>query len=201
MKVVVFNGSPRRNGNTARLCARFCGVLEAEGVATEIVQVGGKLVHGCLECDHCRRTGIEACVQTDDPFNEWFQKMRAADGIVLATPVFVGGVTSELKAVIDRACYISRMRVRVQGQDNIFKHKVAAPLIAVRRAGAMQAYFNIMSWFAISDMIVPTSSYFNFAFGLKPGDVEHDPEGLKTVDDLARNMAWLLRRVVDSEDR
>lgn len=197
MKVVVFNGSPRKKGNTAQLCERFCGILAQEGIETEIIQVGGRMVRGCLECNHCRRTGKEECVQKDDPFNEWFEKMKEADGIVLATPVFVGNVTAEMKALIDRACYISRMRVRVQGQDNIFKHKVAVPLIAVRRAGAMQAYFNIMSWFAISDMIVPTSSYFNFAFGLEPGDVLNDPEGMKTVDDLAHNMAWVMKRVVD----
>lgn len=196
MKVVVFNGSPRRNGNTAQLCERFCGVLAREEIKTEIIQVGGKMIHGCLECNHCRRSGKEECIQKDDPFNEWFEKMKEADGIVLATPVFVGNVTAEMKALIDRACYISRMRVRVQGQDNIFKYKVAVPLIAVRRAGAMQAYFNIMSWFAISDMIVPTSSYFNFAFGLEPGDVLNDPEGMKTVDDLARNMAWVMKRIV-----
>lgn len=195
MHVAVFNGSPRRNGNSARLCKLFCETLAAEDISSEIIQVGGVRVHGCLECNHCRRSGEEVCVQKDDPFNEWFEKMRAADGIVLATPVFVGNVTSEMKALIDRACYISRMRVRVQGQDNIFKHKVAAPLIAVRRAGAMQAYFNIMSWFAISDMIVPTSSYFNFAFGLDPGDVDSDAEGIRTVKDLAANMAWLLKKL------
>lgn len=195
MKVVIFNGSPRRKGNTSILCHRFSDFLEREGISTEIFQVGGQVVRGCLECDYCRRSGSERCIQTEDPFNDWFEKMKEADGIVLASPVFVGSVSSEMKALIDRACYISRARVRVEGKDNLFKHKVGVPLLAVRRAGAMQAYFTILSWFAISDMIIPTSSYFNFAFGLAPGEVLDDPEGLKTVDDLASNMAWLLRKL------
>ena len=95
MHVAVFNGSPRRNGNTARLCKLFCETLAAEDTSSELIQVGGVKVHGCLACNHCRRTGVDVCIQQDDPFNDWSEKMRPAAGSVLATPIFVGTLTSE----------------------------------------------------------------------------------------------------------
>ncbi len=188
MKVVAFNGSARKDGNTATLLRYVLAELEAEGIETELVQLSGKTIHGCLACRTCSTRKDGRCAQQDDYGNECIEKMLAADGILLGSPTYVADVSSEIKALMDRACLVSR------ANGNMFRHKAGAAVVAVRRAGAMHAFDALNHFFLISEMIVPGSSYWNIGIGRDKGDVERDEEGIQTMQTLGRNMAWLLKR-------
>jgi len=189
VKVVAFNGSARKDGNTATLLNRVLRVLEAEGFETELVQLAGEQVRGCNACRTCYTTKNKRCVIEDDKVNEYIQKMLDADGVLLGSPVYFSMMTPEMKALIDRAGYVAR------ANDDMFKRKVGAAVVAVRRAGAMPTFDAINHFFLISQMIVPGSSYWNIGFGRKKGDVEGDEEGMQTMEDLGRNMAWLIKKL------
>jgi multimeric flavodoxin WrbA len=189
MKVVAFNGSPRTDGNTAILIGHVLRELEAEGISTEVVQVGGEPIRGCTACRACHTSGTQRCINDDDIVNECIAKMVEADGIVLGSPVYFADVTTEMKALIDRAGYVSR------GNGDLFRRKVGAAVIAVRRGGAIHAFDTINHFFLLGQMIVPGSSYWNFAFGREKGEVEQDVEGIQTMKTLGQNMAWLLKRL------
>ena len=195
MHVVAFNGSPRKNGNTARLVRHCLDTLEAEGISTEIVQVGGTNIRGCCSCLSCRKNGVEVCSITSDPFNEWIEKMKNAEGIILASPVYMFGTTPEMKALIDRASFIARGRVRRGEQGSMFYRKVGGAISAVRRAGAIQALQTMISMFAVTQMIVPMSNYWTFGMGEAPGEVEQDAEGWRCMEELGRNMAWVMKKL------
>ncbi len=188
MKVIAFNGSSRKDGNTAILLKRVLQVLEAEGIQTELVQLAGAPIRGCNACRACYTTKNNRCAIEDDKVNLYIQKMLKADGIILGSPVYFSMMTPELKALIDRAGYVAR------ANDDMFKKKVGAAVVAVRRAGAMPTFDAINHFFLISQMIVPGSSYWNIGIGRKKGDVESDEEGMATMDDLGKNMAWLLKK-------
>ncbi len=189
MKVVAFNGSPRQDGNTCRLIRHVFGPLEAAGIATESVQVGGRPTHGCVACHQCFRNKDGRCVQTGDMMNEWSAKMRAADGIILASPTYFADVTPELKALIDRAGFVAG------ANGSFLRRKVGAAVVAVRRGGAIHAFDTINHFFLIREMIVPGSCYWNMGIGREKGEVEKDEEGIRTMTLLGENMAWLLRKV------
>ncbi len=189
MKVVAFNGSPRKKGNTGLLLRRVLKVLEIEGIETEIVQVGGKLFRGCTACYQCFANKDGRCALDDKLTNEWIAKMRAADGILLGSPTYYADITPELKALIDRAGFVSG------ANGSFLKRKVGAAVIAVRRAGAVHAFDTINHFFLINQMIVPGSCYWNMGIGLEPGTVTEDEEGLRTMDVLGENMAWLLGKL------
>jgi multimeric flavodoxin WrbA len=189
VKVVAFNGSARKDGNTATLLRRVLRVLEAEGFETELVQLAGEQVRGCNACRTCYTTKNKRCVIEDDKVNEYIQKMLEADGVLLGSPVYFSMMTPEMKALIDRAGYVAR------ANEDMFKRKVGAAVVAVRRAGAMPTFDAINHFFLISQMIVPGSSYWNIGFGRKKGDVEGDEEGMQTMEDLGRNMAWLIKKL------
>jgi multimeric flavodoxin WrbA len=193
MKVVAFNGSPRRNGNTARLIEAVLQELEHEGIATTTVQVGGRDLHGCRACYKCRETRDQRCAQSDDILNDCIQAMIGADGIVLGSPTYFADLTPELKALIDRSGFVAKMN------GDMLKRKVGAAVVSVRRAGAIHAFDSINHYFTISQMIIPGSSYWNIGIGNEPGAVEKDEEGLRHLRTLGQNMAWLLRRLF--EDR
>lgn len=186
MKILAFNGSPRKNGNTSQLIDACFAPLQEKGYETEMVQVGGTLLHGCNGCCSCRQTGH--CVFKDDPVNEWIEKIKTADAIILASPTYYANMTSEMKAFIDRAGY-------VLGPTGILARKVGAPIVAARRGGAMNTYNTLMAFFGINNMIVPMSSYWNIGFGREKGEVQNDEEGLKTMTNLGKNMAWLLEKL------
>jgi multimeric flavodoxin WrbA len=188
MKVLAINGSARKDGNTADLVRRVFDVLEAEGIETEMVQLADKTLRGCTACMKCFENKDGRCVVTGDVVNECIEKMLAADGIILASPTYFADVTSEMKALIDRAGLVSR------ANDFLFRRKIGAAVIAVRRGGEIHAFDTINHFFFISQMIVPGSNYWNFGFGLKPGDVAGDEEGLETMKVLGENMAWLLKK-------
>ena len=187
LSVVAFNGSPRKDGNTVPLINHVFDVLQAEGIATELVQVGGNLIHGCVACYQCFQKKNGRCVQ-DDMVNDWIAKMRQADGIIFASPTYFADITTELKTLIDRAGFV------VGANDNFLKRKVGAAVIAVRRAGAIHAFDTINHFFFIRQMIVPGSCYWNMGIGRDKGEVEKDTEGIKTMTVLGENMAWLLKK-------
>jgi multimeric flavodoxin WrbA len=189
LKVVAFNGSARKDGNTALLLHRVLQVLEAEGVETELIQLAGEQIRGCNACRTCFSTKNNRCVIEDDSVNAYIQKMVEADGVILGSPVYFSMMSPELKALIDRAGYVAL------ANDSLFKRKVGAAVVAVRRAGAIPTFDAINHFFLISQMIIPASSYWNVGFGRKKGDVAGDEEGLKTMEDLGENMAWLIKKL------
>ena len=191
MKVIAINGSARKDGNTADLVRRVFEALEAEGIETEMIQLAGKTLRGCTACMKCFENKDGRCAVTGDVVNECIEKMTAADGIILASPTYFADISAELKALIDRAGLVSR------ACDFLFRRKVGAAVIAVRRGGEIHAFDSINHFFLISQMIVPGSSYWNFGFGLKPGDVADDEEGLETMKVLGENMAWLLKKTCE----
>ncbi len=191
MKVVAFNGSPRKNGNTYHALKTVCQVLEQNGIETEIVQVGGKLLWGCQGCNSCRENPEHRCILGDDGMNGFFDKMVEADGILIGSPVYYGNVSTETKALIDRCGMLAG------ANGAALKRKVGAPVIAVRRAGSNFTYAAINYFFGISQMIIPTSRYWNMTLALNEGDYEKDAEGIETFRVLGENMAWLLKKLED----
>uniref|UniRef100_UPI0032166A5E flavodoxin family protein n=1 Tax=uncultured Draconibacterium sp. TaxID=1573823 RepID=UPI0032166A5E len=189
MKVVAFNGSPRRNGNTSILIDEMFKIFNNEGIETEKIQLGNKPVHGCTACGKCREAQDRRCHIKNELLNTCIDKMIEADGIILGSPVYFADVTSEIKALMDVAGYVTR------GNGHLLKRKVGAGIMSVRRGGALTTFDAMNRFFLINQMIVPGSSYWNFAFGRNPGDVLNDEEGINTIKTLAENMAWLLKKV------
>lgn len=189
MKVVAFNGSPRKEGNTASLIKHVLAELDKEGIETEIVQIGGKSVHGCTACSKCFENRDRRCVIDNDIVNECIEKMLEADGIILASPTYFADLTPELKALIDRAGFVAK------ANSEMFRYKVGAAVVAVRRAGSIHVFDSINHFFTISQMIIPGSSYWNMGIGRAEGDVEKDDEGIQTMQILGQNMAWLLKKL------
>ncbi|MCD6338620.1 MAG: flavodoxin family protein [Verrucomicrobia bacterium] len=184
MSTVLFNGSPRKGGNTELCLKRVEKKLQAHGIRTELIPLAEKEIHPCKVCLGCK--GKRRCAQDDD-LNELLAKMEQADGIIIGSPTWFGSVSGWVKNLIDRAGFVSRMN------GHMFYRKVGAPVVAVRRGGAVQTYNTIISFFAIDHFYIVGSSYWNFAFGLRPGEAAEDAEGMETMDDLADNMAHLLK--------
>lgn len=189
MKVVAINGSARKDGNTAELIRRVFAELEAEGVDTELVQLSGKEMHGCIACYQCFANKDGKCAVGSDYVNECIAKMTEADGIILGSPTYFTDVSAEMKALIDRAGLVAK------ANGNMFRRKVGAAVVAVRRAGSIHTFDSINHFFLIGEMIVPGSIYWNVGIGRDVGDVEGDEEGIKTMEVLGRNMAWLLKKL------
>jgi multimeric flavodoxin WrbA len=189
IKVVALNGSARKGGNTAILLRVVLKELEKEGIETELIELSGATIHGCLACRECSKKKDGHCGQKNDDGNALIDKMAAADGILLGSPTYVADITPEIKALIDRACLVSR------ANGSLFRRKVGAAVVAVRRAGAMHAFDALNHFFLISEMIIPGSSYWNIGIGREIGDVERDEEGMQTMKTLGQNMAWLLMKI------
>lgn len=192
MKILAFNGSPRPQGNTAQLLQTALAPLEAAGASVELVQIGGDVLRGCTACLTCRKLQNRRCVFADDIVNDCIAKMIDADGILIGSPTYFANVTTETKALIDRAGYVLR------GNGNLLSRKVGAAVVAVRRAGSMPAVHAIHDFFLISDMIVPGSTYWNLGIGRGEGDVQDDQEGLNTMHRLGENLLWLLQNLHQS---
>jgi len=189
MKVVAFNGSPRKEGNTATLMKHVLDELEKEEIETETVQIGGKSIHGCTACGKCVENKDRKCVIDKDIVNDCIEKMLEADGIILGSPTYFADLTPELKALIDRAGFVAG------ANGGLLRHKVGAAIVAVRRAGSIHVFDSINHLFTISQMIIPGSSYWNIGMGLDEGNVERDDEGIQTMHTLGQNMAWLLKKL------
>jgi multimeric flavodoxin WrbA len=189
MKVVAFNGSARKDGNTAILIRHVFQELDKEGIETELIQLSGSRIHGCIACMKCFENKDQRCSVKDDKVNDCIEKMLDADGIILGSPTYFANVSTEMKALIDRAGMVSRANGDMLGR------KVGAAVVAVRRAGAIHVFNSINHFFFIGQMIVPGSSYWNLGMGREKGAVEKDEEGIQTMKDLGRNMAWLLKKL------
>ncbi|MDD5735298.1 MAG: flavodoxin family protein [Methanothrix soehngenii] len=188
MKVIAFNGSPRRDGNTATLLAAVLRELESQGIETELVHLIGPLA-GCKACFKCKEMKNGRCIQDKDMINQCIEKMAAADGIIIGSPTHFADLTPETKALIDRAGFVA------MANGYMFKRKVGAAVVAVRRAGAIHVFDSINHLFLISQMIIAGSSYWNIGMGLEERDVERDQEGLATMRTLGQNMGWLLKKI------
>ncbi len=192
MKVIGFNGSARKDGNTAILIRKVFDELEAAGIATELVNLGPQSVNGCLACMKCFENKDGHCVQKNDSLNGWLDKMAAADGIILGTPVYFANISGQIKCFMDRAWMVAR------ANGSMFKRKVGASVVAARRAGAVSTFHAINSYFTISEMIVIGSSYWNMGYGREKGECLQDAEGLQIMADLGKNMAWLIKSIAGS---
>jgi len=189
MKVLAINGSAQKDGNTAALIHHVFEELHKEGIETELIQLAGKKIRGCTVCLKCFQNKDRRCAVTNDVLNECIEKMLAADAIILGSPTYFSNVTTEMKALIDRAGFVAK------ANGDMFARKVGAAVVAVRRAGSIHVFNSINHLFFISQMIVPGSSYWNMGIGLKKGDVENDTEGIETMKVLGRNMAWLMKKL------
>jgi multimeric flavodoxin WrbA len=189
MKVVGINGSAQKDGNTAVLINHVLRELENEGIETELIQLSGKQIRGCIVCLKCFQNRDQRCSVTNDALNECLEKMLAADGMILGSPVYFSNVSTEMKALIDRAGFVAK------ANGDMFQRKVGAAVVAVRRAGSIPTFDAINHFFLISQMIVPGSTYWNMGIGLQKGDVEKDEEGIGIMKTLGQNMAWLLKKV------
>lgn len=190
MKAIAFNGSPRQGGNTEYMLKTVLRELNDEGIATELVQVGGQLLRGCTACAWCRQSGAGRCVLDEDPLNGYIQKMREADAVLLGSPTYFADVTAEMKALMDRAGFVLRP------QEGLAR-KLGAALVTARRGGAIHTFDSLNHFFLINQMIVIGSSYWNDGLGGPPGAVASDDrEGVETARTLGRNMAWAMKRLV-----
>ena len=190
MKVTAFNGSGRKDGNTCLLLKTVLDELEEEGIETELVQMAEQdPIQGCIACYRCMERKNMKCAIETDPFNQYFEKINKANGLLLGSPVYFSDVTAGMKALMERTGLVAR------ANGNLLRRKVGAGVVAVRRAGSNHTLASLNYLFLISEMIIPGSSYWNMALGRKPGDVLEDAEGLQTMRDLGKNMAWLLRKI------
>jgi len=189
MKVVAFNGSPRKGGNTAQAIEVVLKELEKEGIQTEMIQIGGEPINSCKACFKCAKNQDKHCSITDDKLNLYIDKILESDGVIIGSPTYFSNVSSGVKAFIERAGMVAKVN------GDMYKRKVGAAVVVARRAGAVHVFSSINYFFFISQMIVPGSNYWNLGFGLNPGEVMKDEEGLNTFRTLGANMAWLLKKI------
>lgn len=185
MKVLAINSSARKNGNTAILINRIFEELNKEGIETEMIQLAGQIIEPCKACWACGGQGN--CVHRKDPFREIFDKMKEADGILLGSPVYSANISANMQALLERAAVVCDMN------PGLLTHKVGAAVVAARRGGALNAVDAMNHFFLNHEMYVVGSTYWNMAYGQLPGDVEKDVEGLSNMENLGKNMAWLLK--------
>jgi multimeric flavodoxin WrbA len=189
IRVVAFNGSSRKDGNTAILLNLVLDELKKEDIETELIQLAGETLSGCIACYRCRENKDQKCAVMNDRVNEYIGKMRQAQGILLGSPTYISDMTANMKALIERSTFVSRRN------GDMFKRKVGAAIISVRRAGSTHVLSSINYFFLINQMIIPGSSYWNMGIGRNPGEVKNDAEGIQTMKVLGQNMAWLLKKI------
>jgi multimeric flavodoxin WrbA len=193
MKVVALNGSARKDGNTAMLIHVVFEELKKEGIETELIQMAGKNIQGCLACYKCFKNKDRRCSVDKDILNDIMVRMEKAEGILLGSPTYFSDVTSGMRAFIERCGFVAR------ANDYMFKGKVGAAVVAVRRAGSIQAFTSMNLFLHYMQMFMPGSSYWNIGIGRDPGDVMKDEEGIQTMKTLGQNMAWLLKKLHSSQ--
>ncbi len=189
MKVTAFNSSARKDGNTAILLNMVLDELKAEGIETELIQMAGKPLQGCLACYKCFQNKNGRCSVEKDALNEYLARMRESDGILLGSPTYFSDVSASMRALIERVGFVGR------ANDFLLKRKAGAAVIAVRRAGGVNAFNSINLFLSYMQMIMPGSSYWHVGIGRDPGDVSQDKEGIETMQTLGKNMAWLLKKL------
>lgn len=186
MKAVLVNGSPNKNGNTAFALGLVEEELKKADIVTERIEIGTDAIHGCTGCGYCGREENRKCVFNDDVLNGTLETLFSADALIVGSPVYYAGINGALKCYLDRAFFVGMLN------GALFRHKVGAGLVAVRRGGEVAAWDQINKYFTISEMFVPSSRYWNMIFGMEPGEAAGDVEGVHTMKVLARNTAWLM---------
>lgn len=189
MKAVAFCGSARKDGNTAYLLNTVLAILTEKGVETELIELAGHEIPGCKACFGCMKNKNQRCVVENDPVNDCIAKMVDADVILLGSPTYFADVSSEMKALIDRAGMVGK------ANGDLYKRKLGAGVAAVRRAGAIHVFDSLNHFFLIGQMIVVGSSYWNIGIGREKEEVAGDEEGISTMKTLGENIAWLLEKV------
>ncbi|HKL83572.1 MAG TPA: flavodoxin family protein [Desulfobacter sp.] len=195
MKVLGFNGSPNKKGNTACSLNIIFEELENAGIETEMIQVGKKKIQGCTACHDCVKKQNEACSLDGDPVNEWIQKIKAADGILLGSPVHFSGVAGTMKSFLDRAFFVASVN------GGLFRNKVGAAVAAVRRSGGISTVDALNHYLNYSEMVMPSSNYWHVAHGLTPGEMKQDGEGKQIMAVLGKNMAWIMKIIEHGKEQ
>lgn len=194
MKVLAINSSARKDGNTAFLINTVFEELKKEGIETEMVQLAGKVIEPCKACWACG--GKKNCVHKKDLFQEIYEKMIQADGILLGSPVYTANISANMQAFLERASVVADMN----RDENLLRHKVGAAVTAARRGGALNALDAMNHFFMLQDMFIVGSSYWPMAYGRMPGEVKEDQEGIETMKNLGQNMAYLLKALGERRD-
>lgn len=187
MKVIAINGSPNKEGNTFHALSLVGNELIASGIDFEILHIGHKMIHGCIACNRCAVNKDEKCTIKTDDLNVWIQQIKEADGIIIGSPVHYSGIPGTMKSFLDRLFYVSGVN------GNLFRQKVAAAVVAVRRTGGTATFDSLNHYLNYSEMIIATSNYWNVIHGRSAGEVTKDLEGVQIMRVLGRNMAWLLK--------
>lgn len=196
MKVVAINGSPKSEGNTAQLINMIAQELAKENISTEMMHIGNKTIRGCFGCGACAKNQDTRCVAKDDEYvNECIQQMKEADGILIGSPVHFSGIAGTMKSFLDRAFYVSA------ANGNIFRHKVGASIVAVRRSGGVSTFDAMNHYLNYAEMIMPTANYWNVVHGRMPGEVHEDFEGMQIARVLGKNMALTLKMVQSAKEQ
>lgn len=186
MKVLLINGSPRKQGNTYTALHEVAVQLEKQGLESELVWIGVKPVRGCIACNKCKERGDNRCVFNDDLTNQVIEKMASCDAVIIGSPVYWGQPSGQLLCLQQRMLYAG---------GGMFRDKPAAAVAVCRRGGATAAYQAMLMPFQMCNMPVVTSQYWNLAYGRLEGEAALDVEGMQTMRTLANNMAWLLKKI------
>ncbi|MFV0289511.1 MAG: flavodoxin family protein [Mangrovibacterium sp.] len=188
MKVIAINGSPHRNGNTHFALATIGEEISAAGIDFEILHIGGETISSCSGCGKCFRLKNNTCGMHSDIVNATIPKILEADGVVIASPVHYSGMSGAMKCYLDRVWYVS-----TANNNSLFRHKVGAAAVAVRRSGGSATLDSLYHYLSYSEMMIATSNYWNIIHGAKPGDSADDAEGVQIMRVLGKNMAWMLK--------
>lgn len=189
MKVLLINGSPKKEGNTFTALKEVATTLENNGVNTQIISIGSKAVQGCIACNKCNELG--RCIFQDDLYNKVRDELKDSDGLIIGSPVYYAGPNGSLCALLDRIFYSC---------SEFLLYKPGAAVAVCRRGGASATFDRLNKYFTISNMPVVPSQYWNSVHGLMPGEASQDLEGLQTMRTLGKNMAWLLKNLqINSE--
>ncbi len=188
MKVIGINGSPRKDGNTYAMINTVFSALKSKGIDCEMFQLGGNALQGCTGCNWCKDHKEGRCVIESDCINDAIGKMVEADAVIIGSPTYFAALTTETKALIDRAGRICR-------SQGLLRRKVGAAVTPARRAGTLNVFQAINNFFLVQEMIVPGSSYWNVGMAAGPGDFDNDAEGVGIMTTLGENIAWLLEKL------
>lgn len=186
MKVIAFNGSPRKEGNTYHALNMVGEELKSAGIEFEIVQIGSKAIRGCMACNMCAKNRDEKCVLPGDEVNDAIQLIKEADGVIFGSPVHYSAMGGTMKCFMDRVFYTAGMN------GNLFRHKVGASVVAVRRSGGIPTFSMMNNYINYAEMIMPASNYWNVIHGTKPGECHEDAEGVQIMKTLGKNMVYTL---------
>lgn len=191
MRVIAINGSPHKNGNTSISLGIVTEELEKQGIQTETIHIGNKVIRGCTGCNYCQKTEGNNCVFNDDAVNETALKMTEADGIILGSPVYYSGIAGTMKSFLDRVFY---------SKSSYFRYKVCTAVVAVRRSGGVDTFHQLNNYFNLGEMLIVPSHYWSVIHGRIAGEVLKDEEGVQTLYEVGRSMAWLMKTLEFSKN-